>query len=135
MNYDAGSPVTVISFGYLHGPAPAEAHAAIDVRHHFRDPHVSPALRNLTAADEPVVSAVLSTPGIAALSGSLAAMARAFRAGPCPAPLVIAVGCAGGRHRSAVIAAEVTRQLRAEGAPVTLSHRDIHRPVVLREAS
>lgn len=126
--------VTVISFGYLHGPAP-EAHAVIDVRHHFRDPHVDPALRNLTGADEPVVSAVLGTSGIGALIESLAAIARAFRAGPCPGPLVIAVGCAGGRHRSAVIAAGASRQLRAEGIPVTLSHRDIHRPVVVREAS
>jgi len=131
----SAASVTVISFGYLHGPAPAEAHAVFDVRHHFRDPHVSPALRSLTAADEPVVTAVLSTPGVAGLIESLASAARAFRGGPCPAPLMIAVGCAGGRHRSAVIAAEVSRQLRAEGIPVTLSHRDIHRPVVAREAS
>jgi UPF0042 nucleotide-binding protein len=56
-------PVEIVSFGYGHGAPPA-AHVVIDVRHHFRDPHVDPALRYLTAEDAPVMSAVLGTAGI-----------------------------------------------------------------------
>jgi RNase adaptor protein for sRNA GlmZ degradation len=127
------APVEIVSFGYGHG-APPEAHATFDVRHHFKDPHVNPALRYLTAADAPVVEAVLSTPGIAALIESVTAMARAFRAAPRPGPVTIAVGCVGGRHRSAVIAAEAARRLDLEGVPVTLAHRDLERPVIERRA-
>ncbi|MEV4872299.1 RapZ C-terminal domain-containing protein, partial [Streptomyces syringium] len=55
--------VEIVSFGYLHDEPPT-AHLTIDLRHHFRDPHVSPELRYMTAADEPVRAAVLNTPGI-----------------------------------------------------------------------
>jgi RNase adaptor protein for sRNA GlmZ degradation len=97
------SPVTVISFGYGHGPAP-EAHATFDVRHHFKDPHVRPELRNLTGADAAVVTAVMDTPGVEQLVRSITAAVRAFLEGPQPGPVTVAVGCVGGRHRSAVIA-------------------------------
>lgn len=53
--------VEIESFGYLHGEPPA-AHLTIDLREHFRDPHVSPELRYMTAHDEPVRTAVLNTP-------------------------------------------------------------------------
>lgn len=38
--------ITVVFFGYLHGEPPKA-----DLRHHFRDPHVNPGLRYLTARD------------------------------------------------------------------------------------
>ena len=129
-----GPAVTVISFGYGHG-APPVAHATVDVRRHFKDPHVDPALRGLTAVDEAVVAAVRRTPGIPALIDSIVGMARAFRAAPRPGPVTIAVGCVGGRHRSAVIAADAARRLDLEGVPVVLSHRDIERPVIERAAT
>ena len=116
--------IEIISFGYLHGPAP-QAHATFDVRHHFKDPHVDPALRHLTAADAPVMRAVLGTPGIGELAAAITAAALAYLAGPQPGPAVIAIGCAGGRHRSAALAIEAARQLRDAGIPVTLTHRDI----------
>lgn len=125
------SQVTVVSFGYGHGAAPL-AHATFDVRQHFRDPHVSPALRGLTAADQAVADAVRSTPGVPGLTGAIAAAARAFLSGPCQDQLTIAVGCVGGRHRSAVIAADAASLLESEGVTVTLSHRDIERPVIGR---
>lgn len=128
------APVTVISFGYGHGPAPRESHAIFDVRHHFKDPHVSPELRYLTARDRLVVEAVLNTPGVPALFRSIAAVAVSFLAAPQPGPVTIAVGCAGGRHRSAVIAAAAAEELNAGGIPVTLQHRDLERPVIERPA-
>jgi RNase adaptor protein for sRNA GlmZ degradation len=123
--------ISVISFGYGHG-VPPEADATFDVREHFKDPHVNPALRYLTAADTLVVEAVLNTPGIPELVESVTAVARAFRAAPRPGPVTIAVGCVGGRHRSAVIAAEAARLLDSEGIPVSLVHRDMQRPVIER---
>lgn len=129
------APVEIISFGYGHRPVPAGAHVVLDVRSHYRDPHVDPELRDLTAADEQVIRAVLDTPGVLGLVGAIVAMAHAYRAGPQPGLVRIAVGCAGGRHRSAVIAAEAAWQLELDGIPVALIHRDIGCPVISRAAA
>jgi len=125
--------VTVISFGYGHASAP-EAHAVYDLRHHFKDPHVSPALRDMTGIDRPVIDAVFATPGIGELIDSIAYTAEAFLAGPRKGQVVIAVGCVGGRHRSVVVAAAVARRLADLGVPVDLLDRDRHRPVIARPA-
>lgn len=45
----------VSSFGYGHAPAP-DAHLTFDVRHLFRDPHVSPRLRQLTGRHPDVIN-------------------------------------------------------------------------------
>jgi UPF0042 nucleotide-binding protein len=127
------TPLTLISFGYLHGQPP-EADVTIDVRIHFKDPHVNPELRHLDATSARVCNTVLGTPGIAALTGSLVGVAEAYLAGPSPAPVTIAVGCAGGRHRSAVIADLAGKILAARGARVRVVHRDIALPVVDRPA-
>jgi RNase adaptor protein for sRNA GlmZ degradation len=133
MTRPAAPLVTVVSFGYGHTDAagqpvpPPAAHLTIDVRTHFRDPHVCPALRHLTAADGPVAEAVMSTPGVPALIDSAVAAVNAFRHAPAPGPVTVAVGCVGGRHRSAVIAAEIARRL---GPAAALTHRDITRPVI-----
>jgi RNase adaptor protein for sRNA GlmZ degradation len=101
---------------------------------HFRDPHIDPALRYLTAADPAVMVAVIGTPGIPALTRAIAGMARAYLAAPQPGPLTIAVGCVGGRHRSAAVAIEAARLLVLDGVPVTVAHRDLARPVIERQA-
>ena len=75
-----GNAVRVISFGYGHG-APPPAHITVDVRAHFRDPHVNPDLRNLTAADQRVVRAVMSTPGVRPLISSILGQVRAYQDG------------------------------------------------------
>lgn len=127
--------VTITSFGYLHGEPPA-AHLTIDLRHHFRDPHVSPELRHMTAEDRPVREAVLSTPGVLQAIDATAAAVRAFLAGPSAdgRPVTVAFGCAGGRHRAATAAATLALVLddEDEDLAVTLVHRDLHRPVVDR---
>jgi RNase adaptor protein for sRNA GlmZ degradation len=92
------STVKITSFGYLHD-APPQAHVTLDLRAHFRDPHVRPELRHMTARDLAVREAVLGTPGIVGLIGATSTQVRAFRAGPTPGPLMVAVGCAGGRRR------------------------------------
>ena len=131
--------VILRSFGYGHGAPgqgwveePATAHVVMDVRGHFRDPHVSPELRHLNAADDQVRAAVLATPGAAALGERIAGVAMAYLAGPGRDPVIIAVGCAGGRHRAPVIAEHAARLLNRRGVPATVTHRDMHRPVIDR---
>jgi UPF0042 nucleotide-binding protein len=125
------STVEIVSFGYLHDPPP-EAHLTVDLRHHFRDPHVSPALRYMTADDAPVRTAVLATPGIQQLVDASASAVRAFLAGPSAGPVTVASGCAGGRHRAPTFARALADRLTALGYSVTVTHRDLHKPVVNR---
>ncbi|GLZ15855.1 hypothetical protein Acsp04_60900 [Actinomadura sp. NBRC 104425] len=120
--------VHITTFGYLHG-APPPAEITLDLRHHFRDPHVSPELRYLTAHDAPVRAAVLDTPGIRPLIDATAAI-RAYLAGPSAGPVTVAVGCAGGRHRAATVGMTLADIL--VGQAVALTHRDLHRRVINR---
>lgn len=123
--------VEIVSFGYLHGEPPP-AHLTIDLRHHFKDPHVSPELRYMTAHDEPVRTTVLGTPGITDLLAASAAAVAAFLSGPSVGPVTVADGCAGGRHRAPVFAQHLANRLRRDGLSVTLHHRDLDKPVVQR---
>lgn len=123
--------VEIVSFGYLHD-VPPTAHLTIDLREHFRDPHVSPELRYMTADDEPVRAAVLATPGITALVEAAASAVDAFAAGPSAGAVTVADGCAGGRHRAPVFSRALADRLLAAGHQVTVQHRDMHKPVVQR---
>jgi UPF0042 nucleotide-binding protein len=139
--------VQITSFGYLHSPAP-DADITVDLRTHFRDPHLAPGLRHLTAHDQAVRDAVMDTPGIQQLITGLVAVTDAYLAGPTRADLTIALGCAGGRHRAAVTAAALHAVLTADPQQAAeyglehavwrlplaaeLVHRDLHRPVVHR---
>ncbi|WP_445330668.1 RapZ C-terminal domain-containing protein [Streptomyces sp. GSL17-111] len=124
--------LTITSFGYGHqdhGHAP-DAHLTLDLRPHFRDPHVNPALREMTGRDHEVITAVLGTPGIPELIAATVQAARAFLAGPSAGPLAIAVGCVGGRHRSYVVASTLGAAL-ADLAPDVV-HLHVDRPVLHR---
>lgn len=124
--------IELISFGYLHGAPPADATVVVDVRHHYRDPHREPGTRCLTALDTEIRNKVLATPGVPELIVGLSAVAAAYAGTPAGITTVIAIGCAGGRHRSATIANEITVRLQTWSIPVTVKHRDIDRPVVDR---
>uniref|UniRef100_A0AAU7GXV6 Nucleotide-binding protein n=1 Tax=Streptomyces phage Geonosis TaxID=3158856 RepID=A0AAU7GXV6_9CAUD len=123
--------IEITSFGYLHGAPPA-AHLTLDLRHHFRDPHVSPELRNLTAEDAAVREAVLNTPGIATLIVAAEMAVRAFEMGPSKGTIRVAVGCAGGRHRAATVAQTLASRL-GPAAQAALVHRDLSKDVVNRD--
>lgn len=123
--------VVIVSFGYGHG-APPEATITLDLRYAFRDPHVDPRLRHMTAVDRPVRLAVLRTPGIRALMKATVAQVQAFRQGPSAGQIIIAVGCVGGRHRSATVAHYLARRLTRRGLNVQLDHRDLAKPVIAR---
>lgn len=123
--------VLVVSFGYDHA-APPEATITLDLRHAYRDPHVDPRLRHMTALDWPVRRAVLRTPGIRPLMTATIRQVQAYRKGPTAGQITIAVGCVGGRHRSATVAHYLARRLTRRGLKVQLQHRDLTKPVINR---
>lgn len=130
--------VEIVSFGYLHGSLldedglPLVVDLTVDLRHHFRDPHVSPELRYMTADDEAVRTAVLNTPGITNLVVATAAAVGAFASGPSAGTVTVADGCAGGRHRAPTFARALADRLTAAGHSVAVRHRDLDKPVVAR---
>ncbi|CAM06179.1 UPF0042 nucleotide-binding protein [Saccharopolyspora erythraea NRRL 2338] len=123
--------LAITSFGYLHGPAP-EATAVIDLRNHLRDPHVDPAFRQLTGFDLAVHDKVLAAPGAANMRVALAELAAALLHTGSEKLVTIALGCAGGRHRSVVLANDLANVMRVCGWQGELEHRDIDKPVIHR---
>ena len=83
--------VEIVSFGFLHGPAP-EADVVLDLRRAFRDPHVDPRLRELTGRDRLVRRAVLRTPGIRPLLAATTRQVQAYAAGPPAQPEPMKIG-------------------------------------------
>ncbi|MEU2719399.1 RapZ C-terminal domain-containing protein [Streptomyces smyrnaeus] len=127
--------VHIVSFGYLHRVKKwelPEADITLDLRRHFRDPHVSPKLRHMTADDAPVRSAVLGTPGIATLIAHTVGAVDAYASGPSAGAVTVACGCAGGRHRAPTVAAALADLLKAAGHQVFVWHLDLDRPVIQR---
>jgi len=135
--------VLVTSFGYLHmahlGGQPGlhstpRADVLVDVREHLRDPHVDPAFRELTGHDTAVMERVLATPGASALIDALVAAAAALLTGARRTGRLVrvAIGCAGGRHRSVVIADAVAARLALAGWGTEAEHLHLHLPVVER---
>ncbi|GAB2717312.1 RapZ C-terminal domain-containing protein [Kitasatospora kifunensis] len=128
--------VRIVSFGFGHPEGiPQGADAIHDLRRAYRDPHVSPEMRYLTARDSRVRRAVYRTPGIANQVRAIVLGVQALLEGPSGEEVVIAVGCAGGRHRAAsvahICALLVRRQLDVE---VELVQRDLDLPVIERTA-
>jgi RNase adaptor protein for sRNA GlmZ degradation len=127
-------PVVAVSFGYLHARPPT-ADLTVDVRDCLFDPHADPGMRDRTGLDAEVARSVLATPGAVELAARLADVVGVLaglpqRRGVLGVPVTVAVGCAGGRHRSVALAEHVAGTLRGGGLAVTVEHRDVHRPVV-----
>ena len=134
---------TVSSFGYLHGAPPADATLVIDLRDALYDPHVDPAMRQLTAQDPRVFEHVANNRRAQAVVHAAVELANALATGARPtgtAPagddeihVHIAYGCAGGRHRAAAAAIMTSAAMAAAGWRTELVHRDIDRAVVERD--
>jgi UPF0042 nucleotide-binding protein len=118
----------VTSFGSGRSPAP-KADLTVDLAEWFRDPHVSPAMRSMTARDPEVVASVMETPGAHAF------VERLFTAVEVLVDLglgtvSVATGCVGGRHRGPVVATQLAARARAAGWTVEIHHRDLDKPVL-----
>lgn len=132
VNTAAGQRVIrLISFGYLHAPAP-QVELVVDVRRYLRDPAAAASILERDGRDSLVQATVLGTPGAAACLSTLACYVIAFPAGH---DCVIAIGCAGGRHRSVALVELLAAKLRAAGPCVEVSHLHAHLPRVLRTAA
>lgn len=122
-----GLVLTVLSFGFKFG-LPAEADLVFDVRF-LKNPHFDPKLRRLTGLDPRIVRFLKRAPGTVAFQSKLVeflsfVIPKYLAEGK--AYLTIGIGCTGGRHRSVMIARELTRELdRIDGVTVRLRHRDL----------
>jgi len=121
--------ITVLSFGYLHGPAP-QADITLDLRRLLADPAHVPGgdMLDLTGLDMTVRRFVRATPGALDLVAHAKALVLAMAA---VKPLVLAAGCAGGKHRGPSVAQDLHDQLAAAGVPVLLQHLHMHLPRVI----
>lgn len=125
--------VTVLSFGYLH-PRPSDLAAVdvtLDVRRLLADPaHVPDGdMLDMDGRDPAVRTFVFRTPGALDLLDHTRRLVQTMAA---VKPVTVAFGCAGGRHRSVVLAGALHAQLSAEGMGVTLRHLHVHLPRVIK---
>jgi UPF0042 nucleotide-binding protein len=123
-----GLTLYITSFSYRHG-VPREADLVFDARF-LANPHWEPTLRPLTGRDEAVVDYIRRDPDYSCfmdrLSNFLLPLLPRFQ-NEGKSYLTIAVGCSGGRHRSVMIADELSRILKAHGFAVAVGHRDLDR--------
>lgn len=125
---EAGLQVAVTSFGYKFG-VPRDADLVLDVRF-LPNPHWVEELRPLPGTDEPVRKYVIGQRGygefMRKLRGLLDFVVPGYEA-EGKSYLTIAVGCTGGRHRSVVVADELTAYFDKQGHRVSVEHRDLDR--------
>ena len=117
--------VSIISFGYKYG-LPMDADLVFDVRF-LPNPHYQPALRPLPGASPPVRAFILGQKETHAFLQHLFAMVdyllpQFVQEGKTH--LSLAIGCTGGKHRSVVLADELSAHLRGRGYKVRVHHRD-----------
>lgn len=127
--------VEILSFGYLHNDIPSGDGLTIDLRHKLRDPHTSPAMRQMTGLDPVVRDHVRNTPGAHDVTSSIVRRVLTLLHGYADdnRELVrVFIGCQGGRHRSVAIADYVAEWLRDNGIGVDVIHTHVDRPVVNR---
>ncbi len=126
--------ITLMSFGYIYG-LPADADTVIGVRG-LPNPYWVEELKRRTGLDPEVRDYVFSTPEARAYFESCLSLLRqriAFHEAyqsPLKTPLVIALGCSGGKHRSVSMAIRLAEALEAEGRAVRLVHRDLNKKFV-----
>ncbi len=125
---DHAMTVTVMSFGFKYG-IPVDADLVFDVRF-LPNPYYIPELRNFTGLDAPVRDFVFSyqqTKDYVEKVKDLLAFSMPYYVDEGKTSLVIAVGCTGGKHRSAAIAKELQDFVAQKGYITTGSHRDLGR--------
>lgn len=122
-------PITILSFGYLH-PWPQDApdpDITVDLRRLLNDPAraLNGAMLDSTGLDREVRRFVFNTPGARRLALNISDMATEMA---MVKPVVLAFGCAGGRHRSVALAQYVADV----SGYATVQHLHVHLPRVIR---
>ena len=126
--------VQVLSFGHRFG-TPREMELLFDVRH-LPNPFFIDGLRPLTGADRRVVKYLKAQPEVEETLGRfndllLYLLPQYQREGK--SYLTVGVGCTGGRHRSVMVANELTKRLRRAGFDAQAVHRDMRKTVTQRQ--
>jgi RNase adapter protein RapZ len=125
---DQSLRVNVISFGFKYG-LPVDADLVADCRF-LPNPHWVPELAPLTGQDSEVRAYVLGQPGAAEFLSAYVEAVRLTLSGYQNAGkhfVVLAVGCTGGKHRSVVMAEEITARLAGSWPGIQVTHRDLGR--------
>lgn len=122
--------VQVLSFGHRFG-TPRDMELLFDVRH-LPNPFFVDGLKHLTGADRRVVKYLKSQPEVEETLQRFTELLNYLlpqyqREGK--SYLTVGIGCTGGRHRSVMIANEVTRRLRRAGFDAHAFHRDMRKGV------
>jgi UPF0042 nucleotide-binding protein len=119
---------SVVSFGFKHG-VPLDVDLMFDCRF-LPNPYWDESLRSHSGLEPEVRAYVLDRPETVQFLDKLDDLLRML----IPAYikegksyLTVAMGCTGGRHRSVVLAEELSRRLDAHGLPTTVFHRDVDR--------
>jgi RNase adapter protein RapZ len=127
---DTGSTMqtSIVSFGFKHG-VPLDVDLMFDCRF-LPNPYWVESLRSHSGLEPEVRSYVLDRPETLQFLDKLDDLLRML----IPAYikegksyLTVAMGCTGGRHRSVVLAEELSRRLDDHGLPTTVFHRDVDR--------
>jgi len=119
---------SVVSFGFKHG-VPLDVDLMFDCRF-LPNPYWDESLRSHSGLEPEVRAYVLDRPETKAfldkLDDLLTMLIPAYMK-EGKSYLTVAMGCTGGRHRSVVLAEELSRRLDAHGLPTTVFHRDVDR--------
>jgi UPF0042 nucleotide-binding protein len=119
---------SVVSFGFKHG-VPLDVDLMFDCRF-LPNPYWDERLRSHSGLEPEVREYVLDRPETTAfldkLEDLLAMLIPAYKK-EGKSYLTVAMGCTGGRHRSVVLAEELSRRLDALELPTTVFHRDVDR--------
>jgi UPF0042 nucleotide-binding protein len=122
--------VQVLSFGHRFG-TPRDMELLFDVRH-LPNPFFVDDLKALTGADRRVVKYLKDQPEVEETLRRFTDLLNYLlpqyqREGK--SYLTVGIGCTGGRHRSVMIANEVTKRLRRAGFDAHALHRDMRKGV------
>jgi UPF0042 nucleotide-binding protein len=119
---------SVVSFGFKHG-VPLDVDLMFDCRF-LPNPYWDESLRSHSGLEPEVRAYVLDRPETLAfldkLEDLLAMLIPAYKK-EGKSYLTVAMGCTGGRHRSVVLAEELSRRLEAHDLPTAVFHRDVDR--------
>jgi RNase adapter protein RapZ len=119
---------TLVSFGYKYG-LPVDADLVVDVRF-LPNPHWIPELRDQTGQSAEVRDYVLGQNGAADFLDQYTRLLETIGTGykrEGKHYLTLAVGCTGGKHRSVVMAEQLSKRLNALDVRTTVVHRDLGR--------
>jgi RNase adaptor protein for sRNA GlmZ degradation len=130
--------LVIKSFGLKHADGPeiwAGCTIAFDLREMFKDPHVSPEMRQMTGLDQLVIDNVMAQPGAESFGWNIARVIwQLIEQAPTDETITVGFACVGGRHRSVVFANYVADLLDAWRTRATkfVMHEHINHGVIAR---